>query len=66
LEEFDFDTQEKLGDRISELSIEEIQLFYETRILNNLSRLVVQSTGNDLQGPIQGNFLAIESASSLN
>ena len=66
LEEFNFDTREKLANRITELTLDEIQVFYETRVLNNLARLVVQSTGTELQGSISGNFLPIDSASSLN
>ncbi len=66
LREYDFDTNEKSSERIGELSLEEIQAFYESRILNNQARLIIQSTGTDLRGPVQGNFLPIESTSSRN
>ncbi len=65
LKEFDFDTQEKLANRITALTLDEIQVFYETRVLNNFSRLIVQSTGSELEGTISGDFVPIDSASSL-
>ncbi|MYB35428.1 MAG: hypothetical protein F4X92_10000 [Gammaproteobacteria bacterium] len=66
LKELDFDTREKLAGRINELTLEEIQVFYETRVLNNSARLIVQSAGAKLQGSISGDFVPIDSAESLN
>ncbi len=66
LKEFEFDTREKLASRITELTLEEIRVFYETRVMNNSSRLIVQSTGTGLQGSISGDYVPIDSAASLN
>ena len=66
LKEFDFDTREKLASRITELTLDEIQVFYETRVLNNSARLIVQSMGYEMQGSVSGDFVPIDSASSLN